>query len=229
MGPCFHGTARPQVVDRGYALQKWRVAVNMLNKQPWTADRGGPPAWGLVEGLTTPHHKKETVTNHLDKPRNWRNKKRDYLKGKLSEIETNSKNIRDLYKGIKEFKKGYQARVDVIKNENEELLTDSNSILNRWKDYFSQLLNVHKDNNVGEIEIQTAELLIPDPTLLEVQIAIEKLKKYKSLGIDQILAELIQDGGNSLLAEIYKLVLAIWKKGNTTRTVEGIHNFIHKG
>ena len=43
----------------------------MLNKQPWTADRGGPPVWGLVEVLTTPHRKKETVTNPLDKPRNW--------------------------------------------------------------------------------------------------------------------------------------------------------------
>ena len=32
--------------------------------------------------------------------------------GKLSEIETNSKNknIRDLYKGIKDFKKGYRMR-----------------------------------------------------------------------------------------------------------------------
>ena len=43
----------------------------MLNKQPWTADRTGPPAWGLVEGLTTPHRKKEIVTNPLNKPRNW--------------------------------------------------------------------------------------------------------------------------------------------------------------
>ena len=25
----------------------------------------------MVEGLTTPHRKKETVTNPLDKPRNW--------------------------------------------------------------------------------------------------------------------------------------------------------------
>ena len=71
---------------------------------------------------------------------------------------------------------------------------------------------MHKDNDVGEIEIQTAEPLTPDPTLLEVEIAIEKLKKYKSPGIDQISAELIQDCGNSLLTEIYKLVLAIWKK-----------------
>ena len=55
------------------------------------------------------------------------------MKGKLSEIESNSKNrnIRDLCKGIKDFKKGCQARVNVIKNENEELLEDSKSILNR--------------------------------------------------------------------------------------------------
>ena len=46
----------------------------------------------------------------------------------------------------------------------------------RWRDYFSQLLNVHKDNDEGEIEIQTPEPLIPDHTILEVEIAIEKLK-----------------------------------------------------
>ena len=92
------------------------------------------------------------------------------MKGKLSAIETNSKNnnFRDVYKGIKDFKKVYQAMVNVIKNQNEKLFADSNSILNRWKDDFSKLLNVHKDSNVGEIEIQTVELLIPGPSLLEV-------------------------------------------------------------
>ncbi|KAJ4430690.1 hypothetical protein ANN_19281 [Periplaneta americana] len=50
-----------------------------------------------------------------------RNKKRDYLNEKLNKVETNSenKNIRDLYKGIKEFENGYQARVNMIKDENE--------------------------------------------------------------------------------------------------------------
>ena len=55
----------------GYGLQIWRVAANILNMQSWTADRDGPPAWGFVEGLTTPHRKKETVTHPLGKPRNW--------------------------------------------------------------------------------------------------------------------------------------------------------------
>jgi hypothetical protein len=38
--PCLHDMARPQVVDGGDSLQIWRVAVNILNKQSWTADRG---------------------------------------------------------------------------------------------------------------------------------------------------------------------------------------------
>ncbi|KAJ4438181.1 hypothetical protein ANN_14120, partial [Periplaneta americana] len=152
----------------------------------------------------------------LEASRTLRNKKRDYLKEKLNEVETNSKNknIRDLYKGIKEFKNGYQPRVNVIKNENGDLLADSPSILNRWKNYFALLLNVHRPsrNDQDEIEIQTAEPFIPEPTLSEVEIAIENLKKYKSPGIDQIPAELIQEGGSALYSEIYKLVLAIWEK-----------------
>jgi hypothetical protein len=49
--------------------------------------------------------------------RTFRNKKREYLKGKINELETNNKNknIRDLYRGINEFKKGYQPRINIIK------------------------------------------------------------------------------------------------------------------
>ncbi|KAJ4435202.1 hypothetical protein ANN_23778, partial [Periplaneta americana] len=112
--------------------------------------------------------------------RTLRNKKRGYLKEKVNEVETNSKNknIRDLYKGIKEFKNGYQSRVNVIKDENGDLLADPPSILNRWKNYFAQLLNIHRPNrnDRDDIEIQTAEPFIPEPTLSEVEIAIENLK-----------------------------------------------------
>ena len=45
--------------------------------------------------------------------RHFKNKKKGYLKGNIKELETKSKikNIRDLYKGIKDFKKGYQSRI----------------------------------------------------------------------------------------------------------------------
>jgi hypothetical protein len=53
--------------------------------------------------------------------RTFRKKKRVYLKVKINELETNnkSKNIIDLYRGIKEFKKGYQPRINITKDEND--------------------------------------------------------------------------------------------------------------
>ena len=44
--------------------------------------------------------------------RHFRKKKKAYLRAKIEELEANSKikNFRDLYRGISEFKKGYQPR-----------------------------------------------------------------------------------------------------------------------
>jgi hypothetical protein len=39
---------------------------------------------------------------------------------------------------------GYQPRSKLVKDENGDLLADSHNILSRWKNYFSQLLNVHR-------------------------------------------------------------------------------------
>jgi hypothetical protein len=57
------------------------------------------------------------------------------------------------------------------------------------------------------IEIQTAELLVPDPSPFEVEIAIAKLKRFKSPGRDQI-----QAGGEILRLKIHKLIKSIWNK-----------------
>jgi hypothetical protein len=44
----------------------------------------------------------------------------------------------------------------------------------------------------------------------DVEIAIAKLKRYKSPGSDQIKAELIQAGGEILCSNIHKLINSIW-------------------
>jgi len=61
-------------------------------------------------------------------------------------------------------------------------------------------------------QIHTVEPLVPETSSLEVKIAIEKLERYKSPGIDQILAEFIQAGGNTLCSDIHKLINSIWNK-----------------
>jgi hypothetical protein len=66
-----------------------------------------------------------------------------------------------------------------VKDENGDLLADSHNILSRWKNYYSQLLNVHRIGDVRHTEIHTAESIVPEPSSFEVEIAVAKLKKYK--------------------------------------------------
>jgi hypothetical protein len=108
------------------------------------------------------------------------------LKAKIEELENNSKinNIRDLYKGINNVKKGYQPRTGIVKDEKGDLVADSHSIMATWRNYFSQILNVHGVSDVRQAEIPTAEPLVPEPSALEVELAIERLKSHKSPGID---------------------------------------------
>jgi hypothetical protein len=103
--------------------------------------------------------------------RHFRNKKREYLKDKINEIELNgnNKNIRDLYRGITECKKGYQPKSNLVKDERGDLLVDPRQILTRWKIYFCQLLNVQGSGGIMQTEIHTAK-----PSAAEV--AIRKLK-----------------------------------------------------
>ena len=101
------------------------------------------------------------------------------MKVKIEELETNSKinNIRDLYRGVNDFKKGYHPRTTTVKDEKGDLVADSHSIMARWRNYFSQLLNVHEVKNVRQAEIHTVEPLVPEPSAFEFELAIEKLKK----------------------------------------------------
>jgi hypothetical protein len=52
-------------------------------------------------------------------------------------------------------------------------------------------LDVHGVNDVMQMEIHTAEPLVPEPSASEVELATEKIKSHKSPGVDQILAEMI--------------------------------------
>jgi hypothetical protein len=144
--------------------------------------------------------------------RTFRNKKREYLKGKINELEINNKNknIRDFYRGINEFKKGYQPRINIIKDENGNLLADPQNVLNRWKNFLNQVLNIHGVHSVRQNDKQMAEPLVSEPSFIEMETAIGKLKSYKSPGTDQILAELIKVGGETLFSEIHKLICSRW-------------------
>ena len=129
------------------------------------------------------------------------------MKVKIEGLENNSKinNVRDLYRGINDFKKGYQPRTTIVKGEKGDLVADAHSNMARWRKYFSKLLNLHVVKDVRQAEIHTVDPLGPEPSVSKVDLTIEKLKNHKSPGIDQIPAELIKAGGSTIRCEIHKL------------------------
>jgi hypothetical protein len=136
---------------------------------------------------------------------------RECLKQKPNELATQHKNIRDLYRGIKEFRDSYQPRTTLLKDDNGDLLADSH-ILNRWKNYLPQLLNAHWVTDERQMKKHTAEPLVSEPSSVDEEISIAKLKKYRSPGSDQIPIELFLAEGEILHPQIHKIIIFIWNK-----------------
>jgi hypothetical protein len=96
------------------------------------------------------HSNVDNLNNvRYDASRHFRNKKKEYLKAKIDELQNNSKiKISDLRRGINALKKGYQPRTNILKDEKGVLVADSHSIVARWRDHFSHLFNVHAVSSI---------------------------------------------------------------------------------
>ena len=86
----------------------------------------------------------------------------------------------DLYRGINDFMTAYRPRTKILKDGRDDLFTVSHSIFARWRNCFSQLLNIHGVNGVRQTEIHTAQPILPEPSTFDFEMAIEKLKRGKS-------------------------------------------------
>jgi hypothetical protein len=80
------------------------------------------------------------------------------------------------------------------------------------EELFPPNIKLHGLSEVRQVEIHTAEPLVPEPSALEVELAIEKLKSNKSPGIDQIPAEQFNVGSGTIHGGIHKYIIAIWNK-----------------
>jgi len=128
------------------------------------------------------------------------------------------KHFRDLYWGITDLKKDYQPRTNTVRDEKGDLVTDSHSILAKWRNHFSQLFNIHGVSDVRQREIHTEEPLLPEPSAFEIEMAIEKLKGHKSPRIDRIPAELIKEGVEQFTLRSINLLLLFAVRRNCLRS-----------
>jgi hypothetical protein len=79
-------------------------------------------------------------------------------------------------------------------------------------------LNVHGVNDVRQTELHTAEPVVYEPSVFEVEMAIEKLKRHKSPGSDQIAAELIKAGLEQFAVRTTNLLILFGMRKNCLKT-----------
>ena len=130
------------------------------------------------------------------------------LKGPLNpkqptnQIETclNKNNSKREYQLVKDLTSEKQDRSSTIQDKSGKCLTEEKEILSRWTEYCSELYNYEScgDNAVLDCSQPPEEDLQP---ILheEVEIAVASLKKGKSAGVDNIPAELVQAGGETMI------------------------------
>jgi hypothetical protein len=85
-----------------------------------------------------------------------------------------------------------------VKDEKIDLVAESYNIVDRWRNYFSQLLNLNGINDIKPIDTLTIVPLVAEPSIFEFELAIEKPKSHKSPGFAQITAELFRVAGRTI-------------------------------
>ena len=107
-----------------------------------------------------------------------------------------------------------QGRSSTIQDKSGKCLTEENEILSRWTEYCSEPYNYEScgDNAVLDSSQPQEEDL--QPILREeVEIAVASLKKGKSSGVDNIPAELVQAGGETMIDVLTEICNRIWRTG----------------
>ena len=118
------------------------------------------------------------------------------------------------YQLVKDLTAEKQGRSSTIQDKSGKCLTEEKEILSRWTEYCSELCNYEScgDNAVLDCSQPPEEDL--QPILREeVEIAVASLKKGKSAGVDNIPAELVQAGGETMIFVLTEICNRIWRTG----------------
>ena len=102
----------------------------------------------------------------------------------------------------------------VCKDTEGNILSDQKQILERWQQYFKELLNpeVERIISIKAHEDPINNLELEEPTYEEINEIIKNMKPNKAAGPDEILPEFIKNGGLTLKQTIYKLIVKVWRQ-----------------
>ena len=122
-------------------------------------------------------------------------------------------NKKMFWKEVKRLRKGEQARKEMVKVVNGQILRDGVEVSRRWAEYFEQVLYVA---DVGEVNINVVgnwrmpvfgDLNERAISLEEVVEAVNEMKSGKAPGLDTFPVECLKKGGMAVLEWLVRLKL----------------------
>ena len=106
-----------------------------------------------------------------------------------------------------------------IQDKSGKCLREENEILNRWTEYCSDLYNYETEGDPIVLDCPQIQDEEHHPILREdVEAAVKMLMMKKSAGIDNIPAELVQAGGETLIDILTAICNKTWKTGEWPTT-----------
>jgi hypothetical protein len=136
------------------------------------------------------------------------------LKRQIESIEGNLERADTMkyYQTVNRLRKGFQPRLKACKYNSGKLIEGDDKILEHWVKYFkTQFEKENSDEESDEEVFLTAEPLIKEPSLEELEKAICNLKTNKAPGEDDIIVELIKNTSRELKKRFHALICKIWR------------------
>ena len=139
----------------------------------------------------------------------------DWIGAQCEEIETclNENKSKRAYQLVKDLNSEKQSRSSTIQDKSGKCLTEENEILSRWTEYCSELYNYESCEDNAVLDCSQPQEDLQPIFRGEVEIAVASLKKEKSSGVDNIPAELVQAGGETMIDVLTEICNRIWRTG----------------
>ena len=123
-------------------------------------------------------------------------------------------NCKRAYQLMKDLTTVKQGKATTVLDCPGKCLTEEREIQNRWTEYCTELYNYKANGDQSVLDCPQTDTEDDHPVpRKEVEAAVQLLKKWKSGGVDNTPAELVQAGGEDVITALTTICDQIWQTG----------------
>lgn len=194
------------------------IGLHRPKKKPWVTEEILNLCDARRDLKNTRHTTRAVEYREINKNvrKSLKKAKEDWIGQQCTEIESSlsKNNSKKAFQIVKDLTRKKQPRVSTIQDENGTCLTEANDIAKRWTDYCKELYNHPSSGDPEVLKVPNSTNNDDFPILKEeVEFAIRTMKDGKAAGVDNIPAELIKNGGESVIELLTQICNKIWQTG----------------